>query len=260
MSSGTDTRMTGIAWSKRLVKLLAVALLIAITCVALGIWQIARLHQKQQFNAAVRAGLAAPPAPVDSLLPDGVDPLAVRYRRVEAAGTYDTAHEFVLYGRTQSSQAGNHMLTPLRLADGRAILVDRGWVPLDVDEPGARSVAPPPGDVQVEGVLFSSDGDPPGAVGHAGVTQTTLARVDLAKIQSQLPYPIAPDYVLLQRQSPSQPGLFPEPAPLPELSEGPHLSYAVQWFTFAVIAIAGFVVLALREGHDPRSAADDRLG
>ena len=106
--------MTGIAWSKRLVKLLAVALVVAATCVALGIWQIARLHQKQQFNAAVRAGMSASPAPVETLLPTGVDPDAMRYHRAEATGTYDTGNEFVLYGRTQNSQAGNHMLTPLR--------------------------------------------------------------------------------------------------------------------------------------------------
>ena len=185
--------MTGIAWSKRLVKLLAVALVVATTCVALGIWQIARLHQKQQFNAAVRAGMSASPAPVETLLPTGVDPDAVRYHRAEATGTYDTANEFVLYGRTQNSQAGNHMLTPLRLADGSAILVDRGWVPLNVDQPGTAAVAPPAGEVDVEGVLFASEGDPPGAVGGADTRETTLARVDLATIQSQLPYAIAPD-------------------------------------------------------------------
>jgi surfeit locus 1 family protein len=252
--------MTGIAWSKRLVKLLAVTLLVAATCVALGIWQFARLHQKQQFNAAARAGLSAPPAPLDTLLARGVDAEQVRYRRAEASGTYDTAHEFVLYGRTQNAQAGNHMLTPLRLADGLAILVDRGWVPLNVDEPGAAGVAPPSGDVQVEGVLFPSEGDPPGVVGRPNVEETTLAKVDLATIQSQLPYRIDPAYLLLQRQSPAQSGRFPDPAPLPELSEGPHLSYAVQWFTFAAITIAGFVVLALREKRDLQPAVDDRLG
>ncbi len=252
--------MTGIAWSKRLVKLLAVALVVAATCVALGIWQIARLHQKQQFNAAVRAGMSASPAPVETLLPTGVDPDAMRYHRAEATGTYDTVHEFVLYGRTQNSQAGNHMLTPLKLADGSAILVDRGWVPLNVDQPGAAAVAPPVGEVDVEGVLFASDGDPPGAVGGADTRETTLARVDLAKIQSQLPYPIAPDYLLLQQQSPAQPGGSPVPAPLPTLTEGPHLGYAIQWFTFAIIALAGFVILALREGRDESSAHDDAVG
>ena len=251
--------MTRIAWSKRLVKLLAVALVVAATCVALGIWQIARLHQKQQFNAAVRAGMSASPAPVETLLPSGVDPDAMRYHRAEATGTYDTANEVVLYGRTQNSQAGNHMLTPLRLADGSAILVDRGWVPLDVDQPGAAA-APPAGQVDVEGVLFASEGDPPGAVGGADTRETTFARVDLAKIQSQLPYRIAPDYLLLQQQSPAQPDGSPVPAPLPRLTEGPHLGYAIQWFTFAIIAVVGFVILALRENRDESSAHDDAVG
>jgi surfeit locus 1 family protein len=252
--------MARIVWSKRLAKLLAVASLVAVTCISLGIWQIARLHQRQQFNAAVRAGLALPPAPVSTLLPDGTDPEPVRYRRVEATGTYDTEHEFVLYGRTQNSQAGNHLLTPLLLADGHAILVDRGWVPLDIDEPGAPGAAPPSGDVDVEGVLLSSEGGPPGAVGTADVPETTLPRADLATIQSQLPYPIAPDYLLLQRQTPDQPNGLPQPSPLPELSDGPHLSYAIQWFMFASIAVTGFFVLVLREGRDPDSADDSALG
>ena len=79
-------------------------------------------------------------------------------------------------------------------------------------------------------------------------------------IQSQLPYDIAPSYLLLQRQTPVQANGLPEPSPLPELSEGPHLSYAIQWFTFAVIAVAGFVVLALREGRDPRSSESHDVG
>jgi surfeit locus 1 family protein len=252
--------MTGFAWSKRLVKLLAVALLVTATCVALGIWQIARLHQKQQFNAEVRAGLSTRYAAIDAVFADAVDPDAVRYRRVEATGTYDVAHEFVLYGRSQNSDAGNHMLTPLRLPDGRAILVDRGWVPLDVDEPGAAAVAPPSGGVHVEGVLFTSEGGPPGVVGRIDGGETTLAKVDLARIQSHLPYTIVPDYLLLQRQSPAQPDGLPEPAPLPELSEGPHLSYAVQWFTFAAITLVGFFVLAFRERRDPRDTGDAPLG
>jgi cytochrome oxidase assembly protein ShyY1 len=252
--------MAGIVWSKRLAKLIAVALLVAVTCIALGIWQVARLHQKQQFNAAVRAGLAEPPAPVEAVLSDGVDPDTVRYRRVEATGTYDTDHGFVLYGRTQDSQAGNHLLTPLLLSDGRAILVDRGWVPLEVDEPGAPEAAPPSGAVDVEGVLFSSEGDLPGVADAGGPAETTLSRLDLGTIQAQLPYPIEPSYLLLQRQRPTQPGELPAPSPLPELSEGPHLSYAIQWFTFAVIAVAGCVVLALRDGREPRTADDRAVG
>ena len=241
--------MSRVVWSKRLVKLLAFALLIAVTCVALGIWQIARLHQTEQYNAAVRSGLSAAPEPVDALFPDGVDADSLRYRHAEATGTYDTAHEFVLYGRTQADQAGNHLLTPLVLGDGSAILVDRGWVPLGVDQPGAAEGAPPSGEVQVVGVLFASEGDPPSSIGNAKSKETTLAKIDLARMQSQLPYRIAPLYLLLQHQAPAQSGALPIPSPLPELSNGPHLDYAIQWFTFATIALAGFVVLALREEH-----------
>jgi surfeit locus 1 family protein len=250
-----------IAWTKRLVKLLAVAVLVAATCISLGIWQIARLHQRQQFNTAVRAGLSAPPAPVSSLLPPGVDPDAVRYRRAEASGTYDIAHEVVLYGRTQDSRAGNHLLTPLELDGGGSILVDRGWVPLEIDDPGSVGAAPPAGDVTVDGVLFASEGDPPGPVGSSPAPTTTMSRVDLARIQDELPYRIAPVYLLLQDQSPAQPEALPVPAPLPELSEGPHLSYAIQWFAFAAIALAGFVVLARREGDPAVSAPrQDEVG
>ena len=109
-------------------------------------------------------------------------------------------------------------------------------------------------------MLFSSEGDPPGAADAGGPAETTLSRLDLGTIQAQLPYPIAPSYLLLQRQTPAQPDGLPAPSPLPELSEGPHLSYAIQWFTFAAIAVAGCVVLALRERRDPRAADDGAVG
>lgn len=248
--------MGRIAWSKRLVKLLAFALLVASTCVALGIWQIARLHEVEQYNAAVRESLSVAPEPVRTLLRDGVDPSTVRYRRAEAAGTYDIANEFILYGRTQSAQAGNHLLTPLVLADGSAIIVDRGWVPLGVNRPGAAEGAPPEGEVEAVGVLFASEGDPPSSIGSAPGGETTLAKIDLARIQSELPYRVAPLYLLLQRQTPGQSGALPIPAPLPELSNGPHLDYAIQWFTFATIALVGFVILSVREGADHPADVD----
>jgi surfeit locus 1 family protein len=240
--------MRRIVWTRRLSKLLAFALLIAATCVGLGIWQIARLHQKQQFNARVRASLAGPPRSLAALLPPGVDPDAVRYSRAGATGTYDVAHEVVLYGRTLHGRAGNHLLTPLVTPDGSAVIVDRGWVPLNVTSPATAGTAPPTGPVTVVGVLLRSEGDVPGSVGGS-TPQTEFAKIDLARLQAQLPYRIEPVYLLLQSQTPSQLSRYPIPAPLAKLSEGPHLGYAIQWFTFAAIAAIGFVVLALREGR-----------
>jgi surfeit locus 1 family protein len=247
--------MAGIVWTKRVGQLLAVAFLVMATCIALGIWQIARLHQEEQFNAGVRAGLAVAPQQIQTLLPEGIDPLAVRYHLAEATGTYDTAHEIVLYGRTWAGQAGNHLLTPLITSDGQAIVVDRGWVPLDVATPGAAVATPPSGTVDVVGVLLRSEGGLPSSIGGAGATtDTTLAKIDLERIQSELPYRIAPVYLLLRTQGPGQSGPLPRPAPLIPLTNGPHLGYAIQWFAFAVIALVGFVILARRD-LEP-SAAD----
>jgi surfeit locus 1 family protein len=239
-------RLSRISRSRRLSTLFATALTVSAACVALGIWQIARLHQKQQFNAAVRAGLAESPRPLEDLLSGGVDPDTVRFRRVTATGTFDAQNQVELYGRTQGGRPGSHLLTPLVSDDGSAVIVDRGWIPLGLD-PTAKE--PPTGHVEVEGVLFASEGDPPGRIGAATERVDTLVRVDLARIQTQLPYRIAPVYVLLQDQATTRSGELPIPAPLPELSEGPHLSYAVQWFSFATIALVGSVVVALREGR-----------
>jgi surfeit locus 1 family protein len=220
-------------------------------------WQIARLHEKPQFNAAVRAGLGEPPRPLADLVPADVDPDSVRFRRVTATGTYDPENQVELYGRTQDGRPGSHLLTPLVTDYGLTVIVDRGWIPLGLDP---SQETPPTGQVQVDGVLFASEGDPPGQVGSATERVDALVRVDLARIQDQLPYRIAPVYVLLQERMTTEPGELPLPAALPELSEEPHLSYALQWFTFATIAMVGFVIVALREGRGSNAAVADDLG
>jgi len=250
--------MARIVWSRRLVKLLVVALVVSTGSVALGIWQIARLQERRQFNARVREALAAPPAPLEALLPAGVDPDAVRYLRAEATGRYDVSREVVLFGRTLDGQPGNHLLTPLVMEDGTAVVVDRGWVPLDVTTAGTPAAAPPSGTVSVVGVLLRSEGGRPGPIGTTTSPASTLGKIDLARIQAQVPYRIEPVYLLLRQQSPAQPSTLPRPAPLAPLSEGPHLGYAIQWFTFAAIALVGFVILALREGRGAPATTHQR--
>ena len=247
--------MNQISWSRRLRTLFAIAMIVAAVCVSLGIWQIARLHQKQQFNAAVRAGLAKPPRPLTEVVSSDVDPDTVKFRRVMATGTYDAEDQLELYGRTQDGRPGSHLLTPLVTDDGSAVIVDRGWVPLGLD---ASEEAPPAGRVTVNGVLFPSEGDPPGPVDSTTDPVDTVIRVDLARIQAQLPYRILAVYMLLQERATTRSGELPLPAPMPELGEGPHLSYAVQWFTFATITLVWFAIVAFRDGGDPRvTPADD---
>src|SRR5207249_8038934 len=131
---------------------------IAVTCVELGFWQLRRLHQRREYEAAVAAGMAATPVDFASL----TDPAASTFRHVVASGTYDPSHEVVLFGREDAAgDPGNHVLTPLIFADGSAVIVDRGWIPVQ-DESVPASAAAPGGAVSIEGVLISSEGGVPG--------------------------------------------------------------------------------------------------
>ena len=238
--------------SRRWIKLLVFALVVAGVCVRLGFWQLQRLHDRRVFNAAIEAGMNAPPVPVETVLPPGSSPdgSIAAFRRVSATGTLDTAHEVILYGRSLSNdQPGNHVLTPLLLADGTAVIVDRGWVPLSMAIPPVAEAAPPGGTVTVVGVLYASE-----ASSH-GPPVTTLRQVDLPRLGAQLPYPIAPLYVKLQTQQPAQSGSLPTPEPPPPLDEGPHLNYAFQWFSFATMALLGYGLLVVKEARRLRSGS-----
>jgi len=229
----------------RSILLLLLSLLVAATCVRLGFWQLDRLSQRRAFNEQVQLGMDAPAAPVAQLVDGAAHPDELTFRRVEAAGTYDANHEVILYGRTLDGRPGNHVLTPLVLEDGRAILVDRGWVPSEVDAAPVRGDAEAPRQVvTVRGVLLRSDGDASAGPGEG--LATTVREVDVALLDRQIPADLLPGvYLLLRDQEPTAP--LPVPAALPELTEGPHLGYALQWFGFALVAVIGYGLLARRE-------------
>ncbi len=225
-------------------------IVVVLVCVRLGMWQLDRLDGRRDFNARYAAGLAAAPRPLEQLLLDGG---SLAYRRAVATGVYDIDHEVILYGRALDGRAGNHVLTPLVLADGRAIVVDRGWVPFEMDEPGVPRALPPPGEVEVRGALFAPQ---PGGAGDVAVGEdrvTTVRSVDVEAIARDVPYGLVPWFIRLSTQSPGG-GALPVPEPPPELTDGPHLSYAFQWFAFASIATIGYVVLVRRGMRDERIA------
>src|SRR5205823_9003098 len=243
----------------RTIVLTAVTLVIVLTCIRLGFWQLDRLRGRKQANAGITAAQAAPPRPLPVLLAGTSDPRSLRFRRALATGTYDPAHEVLLYGRSSvEGDPGDQVLTPLRLADGTGVVVDRGWVPIDQGVPVSGEAAAPTGTVTVAGVLF-----PPDAVAVPTGTPSPIERitkVDVGQIGAQLPYPVLPVYLLLQTQRPPQQGPLPEPPPLPPLTNGPHLSYAFQWFSFATIAIVGYIVLMRRDRRDEVTAVAPHSG
>jgi surfeit locus 1 family protein len=227
------------------VHLMVVAL--AVAFVSLGFWQLRRLDERRADNALITANMATEPAPLaETLERFGQDPDALRYRRVHVEGEYRPAHEVLLTPRSSEDRPGHDVVTPLLLADGNAVLVDRGWVPFEYDDPPVTQAAPPDGSVRVTGILL-----PTQTAARAGAADGTtdrltyLSSVDVDRLQPQIPLPLLPFSVQLVQQEPPAEQL-PVPAPLPEVSEGSHLSYAWQWFFFTAILLTGYPLLLRR--------------
>ncbi|MBW3571567.1 MAG: SURF1 family protein [Gemmatimonadetes bacterium] len=219
-------------------------------CVRLGLWQLDRLEQRRARNQAIRAATAQPPLRLDSAAPPGLAqrPQSFTWRRAEAAGRYHHAGDMVVRGRSREGRPGVHLLSPLVLPDGRVVMVNRGWVP----SPDGTTADPRPlrtaGPVRVSGALLpiTSQADRGLPIRGRSAADTSWRRVDLAAARERAPGPLIP---LVLQQLPAEgrdAGSPPVPEPLPALSEGNHLSYAVQWFSFAAIGIVGLAVLVLR--------------
>jgi surfeit locus 1 family protein len=232
------------------------ALVGVIAFVNLGLWQVRRLDERREANALVSARLAESERPLAEVLAEvGDDPDELAYRRVSVDGTYLTDQELLLSVRPHGGSPGHHLLTPLETAGGEGVLVDRGWVPLPLDDPPVSQAAPGEGPVTVRGVLFpplEDPGSPPDA--------EFVRQVDLARIAGRTSIELAPVYLLAQEQVPPAPGDLPRPGDLPELDEGPHLSYAIQWFLFAAIVVVGYPLLLRRTAREQASgpARSDR--
>lgn len=220
-------------------------LLLAAAFVRLGVWQLDRLEQRRAANEQVALRLGAKTIPLTEALGSPAD---VEYRRVVTVGEYAPEHELLLRNRSNDGQTGFHVLTPLILTNGHAVLVDRGWVPLAFDSTPVAQLAPPEGRVEVTGVLRSSRQPP--AVGPTDPASGVLTQIywpDLDRLAAQLPWPLEPMYVELRSQIPAAGGPQPVVPEDPQLGNGPHLSYAIQWFSFALIVVIGFAVLRNRK-------------
>jgi surfeit locus 1 family protein len=232
------------------------ALVVAGVCVRLGFWQLDRLEQRRERNAAVRAATRLPALLLDSASVRMVadSPEAYLDRRVRVRGTYDPAREVVLRGRAREGLPGVHLVTPLRIEGSAAtVLVNRGWVP---SPDGAtvvdRGAYAEPGVQEVVGLLqavpATTDRGQPAAPRGGG--DTTFRRLDWAVVRERAEGPLLPIYVQqLPDPARTRPPYRVSP---PELSEGSHLSYAVQWFSFAAIAVIGLLVVALRARRPQR--------
>jgi surfeit locus 1 family protein len=211
-------------------------LAMVVLMVNLGFWQLRRLDEKRADNDAVAD--ASEQAPVDLATVDDVT-MIVDHRAVTASGVYLSGQELLVANRTYDGAAGSWLVTPLRFPDGRIVAVVRGWVPRLViaGEDDGRTDAPS-GEVSVEGLAFQSvSGGRVAVVDEGEIPQ--LSRMDLDRYEEVTGLDVLDRWVRLETQSPPQAGDLPVPVPRAPLDEGPHLSYAFQWFFFS----AGTVVV-----------------
>jgi cytochrome oxidase assembly protein ShyY1 len=217
--------------------------------IGLGFWQLARNDEKHRLSAQAKAAYAKPAPAIASLPANARDGT-----RVEARGTFDGAHETVLRNQVRNDHVGVDVLTPLRLSDGTAVLVDRGWVRASA-QGGLTTDPPPPGTAVIRGLLHSSNrlsaGD---SVDHLPDGRIAVPRVDLDAIGRTLPYSVKPVWIEAQSISPTPAGdapRLPEPPPPDSVN---HMQYAIEWFAFALIPIIGWPI-ALRRLLRQRTAA-----
>ena len=224
-------------------------LAVAALCVRLGFWQLDRLEQRRARNASLTGAMALPVLELrDSAALVLADPDSFLYRRVRVRGGYDASREVVLRGRTDGGNPGVHLVAPLVFAPDTSVMVNRGWVPAaDAVTVDPRDHAEP-GEREVVGILVAApatDDAAPLDREVAGAPVHTFARLPLDSLRASAPGTLLPLYV--QQLSGSAPAdSLPRRVPLPPLGEGPHFGYAVQWFSFAAVALVGLAILLAR--------------
>ncbi len=236
-----------------------IVLALVVGFISAGFWQLRRLDQRRTFNAQVETNMAKPAAPIRTVLPQDAAPSYATTqlnRKVTATGTYLADKEIIITGQaSRDSVPGVWVVSPLLLDDGTVLLVNRGWLPStgQITKPLAAA-KPPTGTVTVTGLLSATQTGSAGrATERSAAYQSSFLRIDIARIQQQFDERLVRAFVQRTDQKPADSGsVVPERLPPPELSEGPHASYAFQWFSFTLVALIAYPILL-------RSMAKDRV-
>ncbi|HWL44225.1 MAG TPA: SURF1 family protein [Ilumatobacter sp.] len=230
-----------------------------VTMINLGFWQLRRLDQRRDFNATVEARYDTTPVPLDTILePTSSDPDEpalddLEWRPVTVTGSYLAGTSIQIANRSQNGRAGENTVEGFALDDGRTLLVNRGFTPLTDVAPGA-----PAGTVTVTGRLRHTQQRRGAQLADPSEGTLTVAqRVDLERLAAQFDDPLVPMYLDLIESDPADGDPYPEAVVRPDLGEGNHQSYAVQWFLFAGAEAVGWV-LAVRYSIGTRRAARAR--
>lgn len=221
------------------------ALVIPVTFAALfvrlGVWQLARHQERAQLNQGLVERLAAAPVPLGNLASDTA---GARWTRVTVSGFFRYDLEQIHASRPSNGSPGVHLLTPLeRVGYDTLLLVTRGWVyaadAASADLPRWREGA----FVTISGYLVPLPEDGPAPPAERPNLIRSLNR---KAIEARVGRPVAPVQLVMTSDSAARADSVPRRLPPPVLDAGPHRSYAAQWFSFAIIALVGGVILFRR--------------
>lgn len=236
-----------IFWSGRRKYMTVLVLLVFVGLVRLGFWQLDRHTQRMAQNTKIMDRLTVAPVELNDI--ESLDPIQRDYRNVVVSGVYDDTQQILWRNRSYNGSTGYHVLTPLRLADGRAILVNRGWIAYQDGLGDWQTRYPAPtGEQQVLGVWRISQADF-GTLDEAPLENGRRAKwfyVDIAAIANQTPYPLVDGFIEIQPDGTTPSTGQPIPTATSDMGMGSHLSYAVQWFGFATILLVGYSVAQKR--------------
>lgn len=226
-------------------------LLLLPVLIGLGLWQLQRADEKTEILAALAAAEQAPALDLNEAAPAYS---SARYRRARAHGHWDPQHQFLVDNQVRNGVPGYHVLTPLRLPEGRAILVDRGWIPAGADRLNLPSVDMAAGSAEVSGRIDRGPSvalrmGPPGR----GPWPQRLVYMDYAYIEQALGYPVLPYLIRLDPRHPQ--GYHREWQPVPPMGPNKHLGYAVQWFALALTLLVIFFAVNLKRDRDGNGSA-----
>ncbi len=257
--------MVRFLFSRRWLGLFILVICLAVGCGLLSRWQWHRREQRLAANHLIESNYDQHPVPLSALVPEpsAAVPKSLTWRPVEISGHYLTDATLLVRNRPLNSAAGFYVLVPFADDDGDVLLVNRGWVP--TGETGERpdSVpAPPSGEVTIVARLQlpENDSDQQAPRGQAYRIVPTRLAGELSRLSggavedSNL---VAHAYGQLASEAPA-PASAPVTLPEPELDEGPHLSYAIQWVIFGVGGFAGFLILVRRTLEDERADEAER--
>ncbi|MDH6278415.1 cytochrome oxidase assembly protein ShyY1 [Aurantimicrobium minutum] len=229
-----------VAFTKRWLSYLLITAIFAGACIALSTWQFARRDEARQEIDRVLANYNSEPEALNIVLPDPqqFNP-DDKWIPVEVTGKYLVDEQFVVRSRPREQVAGVEVLSPLLTDEGTIFIVDRGWLPANENPEDPYVLpSPPTGEVTVIARLKASEPSIPGREMSDG----QVATIELPLIEEILGAPTYTGaYGLLARETPSASDTAPLPALKPTLEEGAHLSYALQWIMFGVLAFIGLV-------------------